>query len=230
MPAIGLRFGGLPLFPAISVEAFGEIEQTLTLNDDKEKDKKKDKEEEENGEETHQCSFPAVSFRGVLLTECCTGRYDIDGVPAVSMGLSSLVLLNTASELGLTAGCAIKLLASTEDPLPTVDLPALRLTMRNYDGVSGATMMTLEIDAVHMERSENRLVGTVDVGFTLTMPQEGVDPTVRLIESAAGADQEMEVDGEGQRGGFVAAEIKGTGGDECSLQVRMVARRVCDCF
>ena len=66
MPAIGLRFGGLPLFPAISVEAFGEIEQTLTLNDDKEKDKKKDKEEEENGEETHQCSFPAVSFQGVF--------------------------------------------------------------------------------------------------------------------------------------------------------------------
>ena len=136
------------------------------------------------------------------------------------MGLSSLVLLNTATEFGLTTGFAIELLASTENPLPSVDLPALRLAMRNDDGVSGgATMMTLEIDAVQMERSENRLVGTVDVGFTLTMPQEGVDPTVRLIESAAGADQEMEVDGEGQRGGFVAAEIKGTGGDECSLQV-----------
>ena len=135
------------------------------------------------------------------------------------MGLSELVLLNTASILfGLTAGFAIELASETEDPLPTVDLPALRLAMRNDDGVSGATMMTLEIDAVQMERSENRLVGTVDVGFTLTMPQEGVDPTVRLIESAAGADQEAEA--EGGRGGFVAAEIKGAGGDECSLQVR----------
>ena len=67
VPAIGLRFGVLPLFPAISVEAFGEIEQTLTLNDDKEKDKKKDKEEEkENGEERHHCSFSEASFRGVF--------------------------------------------------------------------------------------------------------------------------------------------------------------------
>ena len=112
------------------------------------------------------------------------------------MGLSELVLLNTASILfGLTAGFAIELASATEDPLPTVDLPALRLAMRNDDGVSGATMMTLEIDAVQMERSENRLVGTVDVGFTLTMPHEGVDPTVRLIESAAGAKPRWLQDG-----------------------------------